>query len=138
MSKAFIDTHILAYALDRHDPKKRAASRALLKDLSVRHEAVISTQVLQEFYVIATAKLGVKPLLAKGILHTFTNMEVVSVDAGLVKEAIDASMQYKLSFRDALIVVAAESAHCDLLMSEDITDGQIIRTVKIVNPLRVH
>ena len=32
---------------------------------------VISTQVLQEFYVAATRKLGVAPLAAKGVLQTF-------------------------------------------------------------------
>ena len=91
--------------------------------------------MLQEFYIVATKKLAVKPLLAKNIVQTFTNMEVVTIGVGLIKEAIDASMQYKLSFWDSLIIVAAESAKCEFLFSEDLNDGQIIRNVRIINPL---
>jgi hypothetical protein len=37
---------------------------------------------------------------------------------------------------DALIVMAAESAKCSEIWFEDLSDGQIIRGVKIVNPFK--
>lgn len=99
-----------------------------------RDAAVISTQVLQEFYVASTVKLGVGPLTAKGLVHAFENMEAVCVDPYLIREAIDVSILNILSFWDALIVAAAASARCEALYSEDLNAGQIIRGVRIENP----
>jgi len=66
--KAFLDTNILSYAQDSASPDKQRKSRELVKNLIVSGEGVISTQILQEFYVAATRKLGVAPLAAKGVL----------------------------------------------------------------------
>ncbi|RKY57399.1 MAG: PIN domain nuclease, partial [Candidatus Neomarinimicrobiota bacterium] len=50
-------------------------------------------------------------------------------------EAIDCSMISQLSFWDALIIVSAERAKCRDIWTEDLNHGQIIRGVKVVNPL---
>jgi predicted nucleic acid-binding protein len=133
--KCFLDTNILIYQLDGRDNAKQKKCRDLVRELVQNHEAVISTQVLQEFYVACTAKLKIKALLVKGIMHGFGNMEVVQVGPDLINEAIDTSIQYKISFWDSLVIVSAESAKCQLLLTEDLNDGQIIRNVKIQNPL---
>jgi predicted nucleic acid-binding protein len=86
--------------------------------------------------VVATKKLGVDPLLTKDILHSFQHFEIVIVNPSIIDEAIDCSIIYRLSFWDALIVVAAEKARCEKLWTEDLNDGQIIRGVRIENPLR--
>jgi predicted nucleic acid-binding protein len=101
------------------------------------HEAVISTQILQEFYVACTMKLKIKPILVKGIMHGFENMEVVTIGIDLINNAIDASIQYQISFWDSLVVVSAESAKCQYLLTEDLNEGQIIRNVRIRNPLNI-
>lgn len=136
MSKVFFDTNVLVYQMDRIDLKKRDICRNLIRKAASQGNAVISTQVLQEFYVVTTTKLHVDPILVKSIMHTFENIEIVIVEKNLINEAIDASLQFKLSFWDSLIVVAAESAKCELLYSEDLKHGQIIRNVKILNPLK--
>ena len=136
MSKAFLDTNVLVYQLDPRAPEKQVAARELVRDLAGQGDAVVSTQILQEFYVVSTGKLGVDPLLAKGILHTLKNMEIVTVDADLIDEAVDAGLQYQLSFWDSLVVVSAEAARCATLYSEDMNDGQVVRGVTIVNPFR--
>jgi len=43
----------------------------------------------------------------------------------LIKEAIDCAIINRLSFGDALIVVASESAHCETLWIEDLNHGQV-------------
>jgi predicted nucleic acid-binding protein len=135
MSKSFIDTNILIYAMDRADPTKQMHSRAILQSLLANdHSGVISTQILQEFYVTATKKLNLDPILVKSILHNLENYEVVVVNPDLIESAIDCSILNRLSFWDALVVVCAESAACDTLLSEDLNHGQIIRGVKIQNP----
>jgi predicted nucleic acid-binding protein len=134
--KMFIDTNILVYQMDKRDPTKRSVCRDLVRKAAANGDAVISTQVLQEFYVATTTKLHIDPILVKSIMHTLENMEVVTVGNELIDDAIDASIQYKLSFWDSLIVVAAESAKCETLYTEDLNDGQIIRNVRIANPMK--
>lgn len=136
MAKAFIDTNILVYQMNKREPEKRNVCRDLVRKAAANGDAVISTQVLQEFYVATTTKLHIDPILIKSIMHTLENMEVVTVRNELIDDAIDASLQYKLSFWDALIIVAAESAKCETLYTEDLNDGQIIRNVRIVNPMK--
>ena len=55
----------------------------------------------------------------------------------IIKEAIDCSIINRLSFWDALIVTAAEGAKCEKIWSEDLNDGQVVRGVRIENPLRI-
>jgi predicted nucleic acid-binding protein len=135
VSKAFFDTNILVYQMDKRNVSKRDICRDLVRRTAREGDAVISTQVLQEFYVVATAKLHLDPLFTKSIMHTFENMEVVVVGKDLINAAIDACLQFKLSFWDALILVAAESAKCEVLYSEDLNPGQVMRNVRVENPL---
>ena len=135
MSKIFLDTNILIYTLDSHDQSKQDRCRSLLRTIQSENNGVISTQILQEFYVVATKKFLVKPQIVKNILHSFENFEVVQVNPLLIQEAIDCSIIHQLSFWDALIVVSAECAKCEELWTEDLSSGQIIRGVKIGNPI---
>ena len=134
MSKIFLDTNILLYTLDENDKDKQKIARKIVQNVTEQDTSVISTQILQEFYVASTSELGVQPLLAKSIVHSFENMEVVRIDPYLIREAIDASILNQISFWDSLVVVAAESAKCEKLYTEDLNAGQIIRGVKIENP----
>ena len=90
---------------------------------------------MQEFYVTATKKLGADPLMIKDILHSFEQFEIVIINQPLIYDAIDCSIINRLSFWDSLIIVAAESACCETLWTEDLNEGQIIRSVRIENPL---
>jgi predicted nucleic acid-binding protein len=136
MSKVFVDTNILIYSMDEFDPAKREKCRFVLKSAINEFQGVISTQVMQEFYVAATKKLGADPLLMKDILHSFEQFEIVMVNPAIIYDAIDCGIINRMSFRDSLIAVAAESAHCETLWTEDLNDGQIIRGVRIENPLK--
>ena len=115
--------------------EKRGAA-ALIEALAGELYGVLSTQVLQEFYVAATKKLGADPLAVKDILHSFRRFETVLITPEIIKDAIDCSLINHLSFWDSLIVVAAESARCEKIWTEDLNDGQIIRGVRIENPLK--
>ena len=136
MSKIFIDTNILIYSMDEFDLAKREKCRFLLKSTGKGFHGVISTQIMQEFYVTATKKLGADPLFMKDILHSFEQFEIVIVNPTIINDAIDCGIINRISFWDSLIVVAAESAHCGILWTEDLNDGQIIRGVRIENPLK--
>lgn len=132
--KAFLDANVLVYAQDAATPKKQAVARDLIASLVASADGVISTQVLQEFYVAATRKLSVPPLVAKGVLKTFAVFETVQVTPSLIQEAVDCAILNELSFWDALILAAAASAGCGRVLSEDLNPGQVILGVKVENP----
>lgn len=134
MSKVFIDTNILVYSLDKHDPEKQKQARELLKKAAIEYSGVISTQVLQEFYVTATRKLSVEPLLVKEMVSAFNNFETVLITTEIIKDAIDCSILQKISFWDSLIITAAEKSLCEMVWTEDLNNGQIIKNIKINNP----
>jgi predicted nucleic acid-binding protein len=132
--RVFLDTNILVYAQDADAPAKQRKSRELIASLAETVDGVISTQVMQEFFVAATRKLGVTPLAAKGILKTFAVFEIVQVSPALIQEAIDCSVLNDLSFWDALILASAASAGCSTVLSEDLNPGQVILGMTVGNP----
>ena len=133
--KVFLDANILVYAQDKDSPAKRRRSREVIAELAATGSGVVSTQVLQEFYVAATRKMGVEPLAAKGILRTFSIFEIAQPSPALIDDAIDYSILNKISFWDALIVAAASATGCTTIYTEDLNPGQIIQGVRIENPL---
>lgn len=133
--RVFLDTNIFVYAQDAGSPDKQRRSRDIVARLADAGDGVISTQVMQEFFVAATRKLGVEPIAAKGVLKTFSVFDVVQVSAGLIHEAIDCSILNQLSFWDSLILAAAASAGCSTVFSEDLAAGQTILGVRVRNPL---
>ncbi len=134
MSKVFIDTNIFVYTLDNDEREKQKKARAILKRVVEGHQAIVSTQVIQEFYVVASTKLKADRTLVKNIVHNFRNMEIVNNDLELIEQAIDISLVSQLSFWDSLIVAAAEKANCEFLFSEDMAAGGIYRGVTVLNP----
>ena len=137
MSKVFIDTNILIYALDQANPEKQAKARALLKSLQESSSGVVSTQVFQEFYVVATSKLKVNALLAKKMIAYLANFETVTVDLPMIKQAIDILSADQISFWDALIVSSAKASGCRVIWTEDLNHHQLIKGVIIKNPFLV-
>lgn len=130
--KVFFDTNVLLYAHDRHDPAKQRLALDLIDAHAVG--IVVSTQVLQEFFVGATGKLGIPDLEAKEIIRAWSRFEVVGIDFFRISEAVDIRILNRLSFWDALILAAASSAQCATLLTEDLNHGQVINGVCVNNP----
>lgn len=123
---------MFVYLYDHGDPEKQRIARATLTDDA--EEVVVSTQVLSEFYWVATRKLNLDPRAAREGVRQMAMLRVVPVDHRLVLRATDTALAARLSIWDALIVEAAATAGSDLLLTEDLNDGQTIRGVRIVNP----
>jgi predicted nucleic acid-binding protein len=134
VSKIFIDTNIFVYSIDKKEKLKREKARTILKKIVELHRPVISTQVIKEFYVVASAKLKADAFIVKNIIHNFRNMEIVNNDLDLIEQAIDISVISQLSFWDSLIIAAAEKANCEFVFSEDLNSGLTYRGVMVVNP----
>jgi predicted nucleic acid-binding protein len=134
--KVFLDTNILVYAYDTSAGEKHGLAKEIVSRLWTTATGVISTQVLQEFFVSVTKKVP-KPLevtLAKKIVRDFLKWEVVINDGESVLDAIDIHKKYHYSFWDSLIVEAALKGRCDVIYSEDFSHGQIVEGVTIENP----
>ena len=136
MERTFIDTNVIVYADDRSAGDKAQRARSLLHELMSSRSGVVSLQVLQEYFVVATRKLGVPADVARRKIELLSNLDVVRPDVTDVLSAIDLTRLRPISFWDAMIVRAAENAGCSLLLSENMSDGELISGVRIKNPFR--
>ena len=134
--RTFVDTNVLLYAHDASEIEKQPVARALLEQLWADRSGVVSTQVLQEFYVVATRKF--QPPMhrseAREIVTLYTTWPVVTVDAALILDAAVLEERAQLSFWDALIVEAARRAGATRIVSEDFQSGRQIGGIAIENP----
>ncbi|MDO9527700.1 MAG: PIN domain-containing protein [Syntrophales bacterium] len=134
--KVFFDTNILAYAFDQGSPKKNEQAKELISRWMPIGRMVISTQVLQELFVVLTKKL--EPRLsadnAGEVIESLLSLEVKVVETDTILKAINVSKENTISFWDALIISSAIDSKCRVLFTEDLNRGQTIAGVKIENP----
>jgi predicted nucleic acid-binding protein len=134
--KIFVDTNILIYAYDISAADKHVTAVRILSELWDSRRGVLSTQVLQEFFVSATRKIP-KPInenYATNIVRDFLRWELVVNDGDSILEAASLFSRYRFSFWDCLIIQAALKSGCNLLLSEDLSDSQVIESLQIRNP----
>jgi predicted nucleic acid-binding protein len=134
--RSFFDTNVLVYTDDADAPEKCERALALWQEHRAAGRAVISVQVLQEYFAASTRKLGVDPGIAIEKLMLFARADVVNPADDDVVSAARLSIEHQLSFWDAMIVHMAERADCAVLFSEDLQAGRRIAGVEIVNPFR--
>ena len=134
--KAFVDTNVLVYAYDRAAGSKHVRARELLEELWTSGRGVLSTQVLQEFYVNVLRKTrpAVRPEDARTLVADYLAWDPVVNDGAAVLEAVDASRRHQLSYWDALVVVAAARSGASVIYSEDFNHGQKFGSVQVLNP----
>ena len=131
----FVDTNVLLCAISA-DPQERAKREEANAILAAR-DLVLSAQVLQEFYVQATRRSRPDRLThpqAAGLVESFLRFRVVEITGGLVLAALAARERFKISYWDAAILEAARAADCEVLLSEDLSDGQDYAGVRVENP----
>lgn len=132
----FVDTNMLAYAHDRSETARQSVARALVEGLWRDRAGVLSTQVLQELYVVATRKLDppMPRAAARELVVLYATWPVVQVDVPLVLAASELEEHHTLSFWDALVVEAARRAGAIRLVTQDLQAGRSIRGVTVENP----
>jgi predicted nucleic acid-binding protein len=134
--KIFVDTNILIYAHDLDAGERHERASRALEELWENGNGVMSTQVLQEFYVNVTKKIK-NPLhraRARGIIENYLSWHIEANDPDMVLKASEIEERHLLSFWDALIIAAACRAQADKILTEDLNHGQTIEGVLIENP----
>jgi predicted nucleic acid-binding protein len=132
----FIDTNILVYAHDTGAGRRHEVARGVLEQLWDSRAGALSTQVLQEFYAVATRKL--KPPLARSVARKlvadYSEWCTVDTDPLLIVSASRLEEDHSLAFWDALIIEAALRSGADYLLSEDLQDGRRFAELVVRNP----
>lgn len=134
--RTFVDTNVLIYAHDVDAGRKHEVAKDLLRALWVERVGMLSTQVLQEFYVNATRKIR-KPLTkpeARNVVDTYAPWCVDGITTNDLTAAFQLEDRAHIGFWDALIIAVAARAGACRLVSEDLNAGQTIAGVTIHNP----
>ena len=133
---SFLDTNVLVYAVESGDSQRAGRARDLVAACLRRGDGVVSTQVLQEFFNVATRKMGLDAASARRYVELFATLETVQISTELIFGAIDLHQLRSISFWDALVIRAAREAGCERIWTEDLQDGAILDGVRIENPFR--
>jgi predicted nucleic acid-binding protein len=131
----FADTNILLYAISRDVKERKKASRA--NELLAQRDLVLSVQVLQEFYVQATRDSRADRLSheqAAALVDSFRRFPVQEITVDTVLRAMNTRQRFGISYWDAAIIEAARALGCELVLSEDLSDGQDYAGVRVENP----
>ena len=86
----FVDTNVLVYAHDASETIKQPIARSVLEALWIGRNGVLSTQVLQELYSVATSRRGLamSPGEAREIVEElYSTWPVVTLEPALLLTA---------------------------------------------------
>jgi predicted nucleic acid-binding protein len=136
--KVFLDTNILVYSIDSSAElkQKRDVARKIVTTHIREESGVISIQVLQEFFQVATRKIETPISIDDALeyMQYMSTLQIITPDFDMVVAAARLHQRYSLSFWDALIVQAAKTTGCTQIVSEDLQDGFRLDGLTIKNP----
>jgi predicted nucleic acid-binding protein len=138
VDRTFVDTNVLVYAYDVDAGDKHEVARSHLQALWQNESGLMSTQVLQEFYVTVTRKLS-RPLprrTAREVVATYRPWPIHQPTVDDLAAASELEERHQLSFWDSLIIVSALRSDAASLLTEDLQDGQRFDGLEVVSPFR--
>lgn len=134
-SVRFVDTNVLLYTISNDPGERVKAARA--NEILARRDLGLSVQVLQEFYVQATRESRTDRLTheqATALVDAFRRFPVQETTIGIMLAAMSTRQRFGISYWDAAIIEAARTLGCEILLSEDLKDGQDYDGVRVENP----
>ena len=132
-----VDTNILVYLYDQQASDKQSQTLLLLDYLAQEHLGIISTQVLAEFFWVATRKLANPLTLDEATTSVNRYLDtwiVLDVTASVIREACRGVQAYQLLYWDAQIWAVAHLHQIPVVLSEDFQNNQVIEGVRFLNP----
>lgn len=131
----FVDTNVLLYAVSSAPEEQTKAARA--NEILLARDLGLSVQILQEFYVQATRESRSDRLSheqAATLIDSFQRFSVQETTLSLTLSAISTKQRFGISYWDAAILEAARALGCEIVLSEDLSDGQDYEGVLVDNP----
>ena len=134
----FLDTNVFVYALLASEPLKKRRALDLIEQALGSHTGCTSYQVIQEFANVATRKFAQRftaDQCKQFIDAAMEPLNRVASGNALVSTALDLQAETRYSFYDCLVLAAALQAGADVLYTEDLQHGQLLRgTLRVMNP----
>ena len=133
--RTFVDTNVLIYAHDVDAKSKHETAKKILRELWGERTGVLSTQVLQEFYVNVTRKI--RHPISKGSARLVASSYAIwcgDTTHAEISTAFRIEDEYRIGFWDALIVASALKSGATRILSEDLNAGQTMAGIRIENP----
>lgn len=132
----FVDTNLLVYTRDASEPEKQRKAMGWMTRLWQDNTGRLSYQVLKEFYITVTHKLtpGLPVDIARMDVRSLMSWRPLSTSTPVLERAWTVQDRYNLSWWDALIVSAAQTAGCRYLLTEDLQEQQALGDVLVINP----
>ena len=138
LTKALVDTNILIYAADFQAGEKNLKALELVEELLAQDLMVVSAQVLDEFYHVATRRNKTPSLSYVDAYQKIRDLAdaipVLPVTVAITLRALDAIPRHGFAFWDALIWAAAKENGIPLIYTEDFQHDRDIEGVRIKNP----
>jgi predicted nucleic acid-binding protein len=134
MAVEFIDTNILVYAHSRAAGARYAAAADLVVRLASARSGALSTQILSEFFSVATGKLRMPSHAAEEIVRDFSFWNVHRPSPEDLLNAIRLQRRHRLAWWDALVVNSALALGASVLWTEDLNHGQKFGNMIVQNP----
>jgi len=135
-TKAFFDTNVLLYLYSQDHRTKQARAKELFDRYTLYSRALVSSQVIQEFYVVGSQKLHMPHHEMRIAVEDLLGLPLVFIGPTEILSAIHIEERYRISFWDALILAAAASGGAEVVFTEDLNDGQKYGSVTVRNPFR--
>ncbi len=134
-ARSFFDTNIILYMYTDADPARKKRAEELYREQALSG-AMVSTQVIQEFYNAAIRKLSLPRPTVRALTEALFELPLVIVSTAHIRAAMNNVERYQISFWDALVLAAAEAGGAGVLYTEDLNDGQQYGSVLVRNPFR--
>jgi predicted nucleic acid-binding protein len=133
----FVDTNVFVNAREPADSLKRVRAREWLEVLWRELRGRTSSQVLGEYYSLLTvrAKIPVSREIAWEDVRELLEWKPQELDGEVLTRAHAIEGRFQLNWWDCLIVAAAQTQGCALLLTEDLQDGADYGGVIVRNPL---
>lgn len=134
-ARSFVDTNVLIYAHDLDAGPKHVVAKNLLHALWTERSGILSTQVLQEFYVNVTRKIA-SPLpkaSARAVVDSYAGW-CIDISPADISAAFRIEDESHIGFWDALVIASAVKGGATRLFSEDLNSGQNIFGILVQNP----
>lgn len=134
--RVFVDTNVFVYRHDLSDPAKQQVAEQWIRLLASTRAGRLSYQVLQELFATLTRARG--PVFrnseAREIVESLAVWRPIQTDLSLLQRAWDIQERYRISWWDSLIVAAAQAGGCQILLTEDLQDGQVFDRLRVFDP----
>jgi predicted nucleic acid-binding protein len=132
--KIALDTNILVYIEGVNGPARRHSASEFVAKLT-RENVFVPVQALGELFRVLIRKAKYPPERARtAVLSSCDVFRTIETSPSILLTAIDLSTEHDLDIWDAIILAAAASVGCRLLLSEDLQDGFTWNGVTVANP----